>query len=118
MTEINGNFTNFGINTGKVEPKKEKEVKKQEIGSQEGGNNQEYIQDTGVLGRSQIVKTGDISKSVDEAAALAQTHPEVLTAANLVFEDTYNYFIGQGMSEDEAYISALEAQAEFMDIAV
>lgn len=117
MTEINGNIPNFGLNIGKVEPKKEKETLKQQNIDNE--QQQTYIQDTGVLGRSQVVRTrgGDITKSVDEAVNLAKNHPELLDGGDVVFESVYNTFIDQGMDEADAYLKALSAQTEFMDIA-
>ena len=117
MTEINGNIPNFGLNIGKVEPKKEKEILKQQ--SIDNEQQQTYIQDTGVLGRSQVVRTrgGDITKSVDEAVNLAKNHPELLDGGDIVFESVYNTFVEQGMDEADAYLNALSAQSEFMDIA-
>lgn len=117
MTEINGNIPNFGLNIGKVEPKKEKETLKQQNIDNE--QQQTYIQDTGVLGRSQVVRTrgGDITKSVDEAVNLAKNHPELLDGGDVVFESVYNTFVDQGMDEADAYLKALSAQTEFMDIA-
>lgn len=117
MTEINGNIPNFGLNIGKVEPKKEKEILKQQNIDNE--QQQTYIQDTGVLGRSQVVRTrgGDITKSVDEAVNLAKNHPELLDGGDVVFESVYNTFVEQGMDEADAYLNALSAQSEFMDIA-
>ena len=117
MTEINGNIPNFGLNIGKVEPKKEKEILKQQ--SIDNEQQQTYIQDTGVLGRSQVVRTrgGDITKSVDEAVNLAKNHPELLDGGDVVFESVYNTFVEQGMDEADAYLNALSAQSEFMDIA-
>lgn len=117
MTEINGNIPNFGLNIGKVEPKKEKEILKQQNIDNE--QQQTYIQDTGVLGRSQVVRTrgGDITKSVDEAVNLAKNHPELLDGGDVVFESVYNTFVDQGMDEADAYLNALSAQTEFMDIA-
>lgn len=118
MTEINGNLPNFGLNIGKVEPKKEKETLKQQNIDNE--QQQTYIQDTGVLGRSQVVRTrgGDITRSVDEAVNLAKNHPELLDGGDVVFESVYNTFVNQGMDEADAYLNALSAQTEFMDIAV
>ena len=117
MTEINGNIPNFGLNIGKVEPKKEKETLKQQNIDNE--QQQTYIQDTGVLGRSQVVRTrgGDITRSVDEAVNLAKNHPELLDGGDVVFESVYNTFVDQGMDESDAYLKALSAQTEFMDIA-
>lgn len=117
MTEINGNLPNFGLNIGKVEPKKEKETLKQQNIDNE--QQQTYIQDTGVLGRSQVVRTrgGDITRSVDEAVNLAKNHPELLDGGDVVFESVYNTFVEQGMDEADAYLNALSAQTEFMDIA-
>ncbi len=118
MTEINGNISKFGLNLGKVEPKKGKEILKQQNNEIENEQHS-YIKDTGVLGRSQVVKSkgGDINKSVDEAVFLAQNHPELLEGCDIVFESAYNTFKDQGMEDADAYINALAAQTEFMDIA-
>ncbi len=118
MTEINGNISKFGLNAGKVEPIKGKETLKQQNIENGSDKQHSYIHDTGVLGRSQVIKSGkrDIEKSVDEAVFLAQNHPELLKSGDIIFENTYNTFLKQGMKESDAYINALLAQNEFTDM--
>ncbi len=119
MTEINGNIPNFGLNAGKVEPKKGKETLVQKNNE---NNDQDkkasYIQDTGILGRSQVMKTrgGDITKSVDEAVNIAEKNPALLCGCETLFNDIYKDFIEQGMDETDAYMNALIAEEEFLQI--
>lgn len=118
MAEINNNIPKFGINNSKVENKVNKEVTVPQQPVEEECVEQQYVQDTGVLGRSQVTcaKCGDITKSVDEAVALAKNNPTLLTSSEGVFSTLYNDFIASGMEESEAYMRALMGEEEFMEL--
>lgn len=121
MTEIsNNNIGKYGYNIQKVEKEKEKA---KECGcancKAEEKSEQNYMPDTGVLGRSQVKSKngGNIPKSVDEAVALAAKKPEILLGSEDVFTSIYDKLIKEGMPESEAYIQALMAEDEFLSIA-
>ena len=120
MAEIN-NIPNFGINNNKkVENKNNKDAVAPQIPIEEECVEHQYVQDTGVLGRSQVkcAKCGDIAKSVDEAIALAKSNPTLLSASESMFDTIYHDFKEQGMEESEAYLRALLAEEEFMELGV
>ena len=120
MAEIN-NIPNFGINNNKkVENKNNKEAVAPQLPVEEECVEHQYVKDTGVLGRSQVkcAKCGDVSKSVDEAIALAKNNPTLLTASESMFDTMYKDFKEQGMEESEAYMRALLAEEEFMELGV
>ena len=116
MTEIN-NFNNSfgikGVGTPKVnnEEKPEKQVADVE--------EKTFVQDTGVLGRSQVAspKGADVTKSVDEAVALAIQNPELMEASEEFFDKFYDDLIKKGCSAEEAYTKAAMAEAEFAETA-
>ena len=118
MTEINNNIPNFGHKIEKIN--KEAQKPKHTISDKKGSKSStEYVADTGVLGRSQV-KTGkgaDIAKSVDEAVALAKNHPGMLYSCDKCFTRLYKTYLAEGMTESDAYIKAMMAEEEFMDIA-
>lgn len=120
MAEINNNISNFGINNKKVENKFNKEVVIPQAQSAEEGEIPHYVQDTGVLGRSQVkcAKCGDIPKSVDEAVALAKNHPEILEAGEMVFDSIYEAFLTEGLDPADAYAQASLAVDEFCEMAL
>lgn len=120
MAEINNNIPNFGINSKKVENKTNKEVVQPQLPVEEECVEYQYVQDTGVLGRSQVTcaKCGDIAKSVDEAVALAKNNPTLLNSSEGVFNIMYQDFLASGMEESEAYMRALMGEEEFMELGV
>lgn len=120
MAEINNNIPNFGRNIEKIE-KQTKDSQIPKIPADADKNKPlDYIQDTGVLGRSQIRKSngGNIAKSVDEAVSMAQKHPALLCGCESMFDHMYHTFIEQGMEPSEAYEKALLAEEEFMEIGI
>ena len=120
MAEIN-NIPNFGINNNKkVENLNNKEVVVPQPLVEEECTEHKYVQDTGVLGRSQVkcAKCGDIAKSIDEAVSLAKNNPTLLTASESMFDTMYKDFKARGMEESEAYMRALLAEEEFMELGV
>ena len=76
------------------------------------------VPDLGVLGRSQIkgVKSADITRSVDEAVALAKGNPAILEACDKLYENIYQSKIKEGMTAAEAHEFALMAEGELLDI--
>lgn len=120
MAEINNNIPNFGINNKKVENKLNKDVVAPQTQQSDENETPHYIQDIGVLGRSQVkcAKFADVSKSVDEAVALAKNHPEILEAGEMVFDRIYDSFIADGLEPAEAYAQASLAVDEFCELAL
>ena len=124
MTDISNNFSNFdkGNNYNKeVIPKEEVPSK---IEDKHGPvPAYETLPAADVLGRSQVPsspKGSDVTGSVNEAVAVAEKFadtPEVLTAADDVFEMLYAKFIKEGMSPEEAYAKAAFGEGEFTNIA-
>ena len=122
MTEINNNNRhNYGVN-------KNSNIERVDISRNEQLNAKNepcekeipsYIPDPGVLGRSQVkgLKAADSTRSVDEAVFFAQKQPVLLMSSNDMFEALYEKFVVDGMTEDEAYMAALQAEEEFMSIA-
>ena len=80
---------------------------------------QDDIKDTGVLGRSQVrtANGADISKSVNSAVELAKNNPALLNCSDKMFDEMYNQFLKQGMTEKDAYINACLAEGEFVETA-
>lgn len=118
MAEINNNIPNFSRNIEKVETKKTKEPDKSVANENEIQKDTYYVQDTGVLGRSQIKSANgaNISKSVDEAVSLASKNPVLLGSSESMFNSMYEDFISQGMEPSDAYMKALLAEEEFMEL--
>lgn len=113
MTEIN-NFNNFGIS--KISSKKANNEEKIEKPISEDVKEQSLVQDTGVLGRSQVAspKGADVSKSVDEAIALSLKNPELMEASEEFFDKIYADLIKKGLTREEAYAKAAMAEEEFV----
>ncbi len=117
MAEINNNIPNFGRNTDKIGTKINNEPKK-ETAVQEEQKEHNYIPDTGILGRSQVksIHDADIQKSIEEAVRLAQNNPALLCGCEDIFNHIYNDYIKTGMEPSEAYMKALLAEEELMEI--
>ena len=101
MTEINNFNNNFGIK--KVQTKKinnEVMPEKQVTDVEE----RPLVQDTGVLGRSQVnFKGGDIPKSVDEAITAMKENPKIMDECDKLFYETYdNLTQNKGMDPTDA----------------
>lgn len=124
MTEINNNNMNYDTAIRKVkqinQPEKAERTENLEnIEEQNIKAEQAFVEDTGVLGRSLLLKSngGNIAKSIDEAVFIALNHPEILEGGEELFNAAEDYFKQQGLNEEEAYFSALLAQEEFNEIA-
>lgn len=118
MTEINNNIHNYGYKIDKIETKKEDGVKQNnEIPKEAEG--QQYLPDTGVLGRSQIygIKGSNISKSVEETVEMAKNCPVKMGCCEAIFDNRYQNYIESGLSESDAYMNALLDEEEFLDLA-
>lgn len=118
MAEINNNIPKFGYNIEKIDNKNNKaaDVTPSEVQKEVSG--QQYVPDTGVLGRSQIKnpKGADVSRSVDEAVLLAEKYPQLLNCGDELFDVLYEQFVAEGMDEAEAYAKASVAMEEFVEI--
>ncbi len=122
MAEINNNVPNYLINidreirTKNKEPKKTRE-KDLDI-KDKNPMTAEYIQDAGVLGRSQIksIKGADVSKSIDETVYLSDSYPELLSASGEIFDRLYNKYLALGIEPSDAYTRALMGEEEFLKI--
>ncbi len=114
MTEIN-NIPGFGYNPENNRVKHIKEVSN--IPEAETAA-RSVVQDPGVLGRSQVksAKGTDITKSVDDAVALAKGNPALLEACDDLYESIYQDKIKEGMTETQAHEFALMAEGELLDI--
>lgn len=124
MTEINNNNMNYDTKIRKVKQinppeKAEKTENIENIEEQTIKQEQNFIEDTGVLGRSLVKKSngGNVAKSIDEAVFIAINHPEILEGGEELFNAAEDYFKNLGMNEEEAYFSALLAQEEFNELA-
>ena len=120
MAEINNNnFVKFQVGSKPIDVNNvNKEAPQQQV--KEEPSEKKYVPDTGILGRSQVrsTKGGDITKSVDEAVKMAQEHPEILEAGEIVFDSIYEAFLADGLSPDEAYAQASLAVDEFCEVAL
>ena len=117
MTDIN-NIKNYSHNVEKIEKNNKPSVKQEAVKPEETEVKQTYVQDTGVLGRSQIktTKGADVTGSVKAAVELAQNRPEILDASETFFNNALNRFISEGMEFNDAYTSAILAEEEFIEM--
>ena len=116
MSDINDNIKNqiiYGINTPRIRKTKDSSLKVPAETAE-----QLYVQDTGVLGRSQVCefKGSDIEKTVLEAVKLAKEQPVRLGCSEKMFDALQNYYINRGLSEKASYYNALLGEEEFLDI--
>ena len=114
MSEINNNITNYGYKIERIS--KNKETASQTPEPAKESNEKQYIADTGVLGRSQILNGANISKSVDEAVELAKNNPAKMGCSEAIFDSMFKKFLEEGLSESDAYLKALCAEEEFLQI--
>lgn len=120
MTDFNNNINKFRPIEKPVDVKITKTSGEQKSEEKEIIQEQpKFVQDTGVLGRSQVKqpKEVDIAKSVDEAVALAQQKTPILTASEKIFDNAYEKYIAEGKSEADAYMLAAFEEEEFLNIA-
>ena len=118
MTEINNKLPHIGLNNIEYQTQKPAQEYKAPAGTDEE-KQQDDIKDTGVLGRSQVrtANGADISKSVNSAVELAENNPALLNCSDKMFDEMYNQFLKQGMTEKDAYINACLAEGEFVETA-
>ncbi len=116
MTEINNNISNLGPKIDKIDSKKPKINSSNENINKGEEKVAEYVQDTGVLGRSLVKPKNDISASVNKAVELAEKNPVVLIGCDSVFNSFYESFLQEGCSAEEAYMKALFAEEELLGI--
>lgn len=117
MSEINNNIHNYGFKIDRIDSKKDN-MPKQQTEAPKEASEQNYVADTGVLGRSQVhgIKGGNIAKSVDEAVIMAEDCPIKLGCSEAIFDKMYQNYIASGLSEEDAYMQALLDEEEFLDI--
>ncbi|MCD7879386.1 MAG: hypothetical protein LUG16_05585 [Candidatus Gastranaerophilales bacterium] len=117
MTEINNNnISKYSAGADRIaQPQAGKDVLSINI-PKEPELITNYVQDTGVLGRSQIVnpKGSDITKSVNEAVNLANNNHVLMSCSETIFNKTYEDALRRGLSSQDAYTTALMAEEEFM----
>ena len=118
MAEINNNIPKFGYNIEKIDSNKNKTPDIIPSEAQAGFEEQSYVPDTGVLGRSQIKnpKGSDVTRSVDEAITLCEKYPQIAECGDDFFDVLYEQFISDGMEPAEAYTKASMAMEEFVEI--
>lgn len=120
MTDFNNNINKFRPIEKPVDVKITKTSGEQKAEEKEVVQEQtpKFVQDTGVLGRSQIKQPKEvgIAKSVDEAVALAMNKTPILTASEKIFENAYERYIAEGRSDADAYMLAALEEDEFLSI--
>ena len=120
MTDINNNINKFrpieNVKNVKINSEPKVEDNKDDVIIDQAPK---FVQDTGVLGRSQIKQPKEvgIAKSVDEAVALAMNKTPILTSSEKIFDEAYERYIAEGKSEADAYIMAAFEEEEFLSIA-
>ena len=117
MTEINNNIPKYGYNTGKIEQKNIAQNVQDYTSNNAAKPDNEYVLDTGVVGRSQVDLSKDYTKSIEDAVELMKNNPDAAACGDEVFDRTYEQFVKEGMSEEDAYLNALFAQTEFAELA-
>ena len=115
--EINKNIVKYVYGVDKTNkqaiPEKKSELKNQI----QADEDPKYTPDTGVLGRSQVntaANGANITKSVEEAVALATKKPQILLSSENIYDTIYKRLIADGMEESEAHMHALMAEDEFL----
>lgn len=120
MTDFNNNINKFRPIEKPVDVKITKTSGEQKAEEKEIVQEQspKFVQDTGVLGRSQIKQPKEvgIAKSVDEAVSLAMNKTPILTASEKIFENAYERYVAEGKSDADAYILAALEEDEFLSI--
>ena len=117
MSEINNNIPNFRINKidrHTVEPTTLFEESPEPTEPTEPS----VVPDPGVLGRSQVKRAngGNIAKTIDETVAIAKNTPALMCCCEGIFDTVYNDLIAQGKNPDDAYMQALLAEEELLEI--
>ena len=118
MSEIHNNINNIRFKNIDPLDKKNAEPAKTTDKSADINKESNIVQDTGVLGRSQVRGTNafDVTKSVDETILLAGKHPEIISAGDELFERIYQRFIDEGIDESTAYALAAMGLEEFAEM--
>lgn len=120
MTEIGKNIGNYGYNIEKIGKKTPADIKDnaKEQKTDEAAE-YKYAPNSGVLGRSQVNASNgaNITKSVNEAVAIATKRPDILQGSECIFDSVYQNLIENGMDESDAYLQALMAEEEFLGVA-
>lgn len=117
MTEINNNNRhNYTVKKNNLERAKDiNEVKPSNKDTESSSKTQqEYFQDTGVVGRSQV---SDVSRIVDEAVFLAKNNPTLLSVACSVSDQIYDELKAEGCSDYLAYVLSADALRHVAEIA-
>ena len=116
MTEIN-NFNNYRINN--IEPKKLNSEEKPEVQVTDIEEEKSFVQDTGVLGRSQVnYKGGNPAESINrgiEIAEIFEKHPEYAMAAELFEEKAIELLKKDGKNDAEAEELAAIMTTKFIE---
>ena len=117
MAEINNNIPNFGFK--KVEtPNIAPEPTPPTAPTTPEAPEPTVMPDPGVLGRSQVrpANGGNIVKTIDETVAIAKNNPAIMRCCEGMFDTIYNDLIAQGKNPDDAYMQALLAEEELLEI--
>ena len=118
MAEINNNIPNFGF-------KKIEKIEKQEHSDAVVTPNNKEVEEKPTLapisdayGRSQVRRAngGNIPQTVNETVELMKTNPAICGCCEGVFDTVYNDLIAQGKNPDDAYMQALFAEEELLEI--
>ena len=117
MTEINGSTGGFNYSIQPAGLRKSKTANcKIEAPLTAAGQTSGI--DTGYLGRSQVhgLRGINIPLTIDEAVSIASQTPVRLKCSEMIFENMYNQYTAQGLSEEAAYAKALLDEEEFLDL--
>lgn len=119
MAEINNNIPSFGYKSINNNIEKPAPIEKDIAPEKENKKEQPaYVPAADTLGRSQVrpANGGNIAKTVEETAALANSNPAIFGCCEGLFETIYKDLIAQGINPDDAYYKALSAEEEFLGI--
>lgn len=117
MAEINNNIPNFGFKKiDKISTAEPTMPASTDVDTQ--AKEQTIVPDPGVLGRSQVKRAngGNISKTIDETCNIANNNPALMGCCEGVFNTVYNDLVAGGMNESDAYMQALLAEEELLEI--
>ena len=117
MAEINNNIPNFGFK--KVEtPNIAPEPTPPTVPTTSEAPEPTVMPDPGVLGRSQVKRAngGNIVKTIDETVSIAKNNPALMGCCEGIFNTVYNDLVEGGMNEADAYMQALLAEEELLEM--
>ena len=119
MAEINNNIPSFGYKKINNNIEKPTTIDKSVVPEDEIKKDKPaYTPAAETIGRSQVrpANGGNIAKTVDETVAIAKNNPAIMCCCGGMFDTIYNDLIAQGKNPDDAYMQALLAEEELLEI--